>query len=389
MSTSKILRRISIEKPCSKSWEQMSGNDQVRFCGHCDLNVTDVSKLTRAKAVKLVKKSNGRLCLRIHRNPLGEVITRPAVQKLYTISRRASRLAAGAFTAVLSLSTAAYAQSSGTAEQPSDPPVATQPIDGPDVENPPIDTMPLGGDIMVVRHQQPLVVAVSEGDMETVNELLRSGVDVNQAEDDGTTALEVAVGNNDLDMVRRLLAAGASIATKNEDGRNILFALDDDSTDQMVQLLTRAGANVNQIDDEGNTPLMNAAEWDSAELIRALLDAGAYVNDHNADGDTALMVAAENGNAESVKALLQAGAIYGLRNEDGDDALKLAEDNDNEDVVEILHAAGAVSRQDPAEESLTDDLESSHRDRPMIPEPRRTTIDPYRSFPTPATRRKD
>ncbi len=368
MSTSKILRRISIEKPCSASWEQMKGNDQVRFCGHCDLNVTDVSKMTRAKAVKLVKKSQGRLCLRIHRNPLGEIITRPAVQKLYTISRRASRFAAGAFTAVLSLSTAAYAQSSGSATPIDNPPVAAQPIDGPDVENQTIENMPLGGDIMIVRHQQPLVVAVSEGDMATVNELLRSAVDVNQAEEDGTTALEVAVGNNDLDMVRRLLAAGASIGTKNEDGRNILFALDDDSTDEMVQLLIRAGAQVNQTDDEGNTPLMNAAEWDSAELIESLLNAGAYVNAQNEAGNTALMVAAENGNRQTVKVLLKAGAIYGLRNDDGDDALKLAEDNDNADVVEILHAAGAISVQLPTPESA---------------------FDVYGSFPTPASRRKD
>src|SRR5436190_12277227 len=101
MSTNdKLLRRVSIASPCSQSWEEMTGNDQVRFCSHCDLNVTDLSQMTRVKASKLVQKSKGRLCLRIHTDVLGEIITRPSVQKLHAISRRASRFAAGAFTAV-------------------------------------------------------------------------------------------------------------------------------------------------------------------------------------------------------------------------------------------------------------------------------------------------
>lgn len=383
MSTSKILRRISIEKPCSASWEQMTGNDQVRFCGHCELSVTQVSKLSRAKAVKLVKQSKGRLCLRIERTPLGDIVTRPSVQKLYSISRRASRIAAGAFTAVLSLSTAAYAQSSGTAAPADERPVIEQPLnDAP--EDPPIDIpMPLGGAIAMVRYEQPLVRAASDGDLDTLNELLRSGVDVNQKEDDGTTALEVAVGQNNLEMVRRLLSAGASIGTTNEDGRNILFALDDDSSEELIQVLIRAGANVNQADDEGNTPLINAAEWDSAELIQALLDAGAYVNTQNEEGNSALMVAAENGNAETLKVLLKAGAIHGLRNEDGDDALKLAEDNENEEVVEILRQAGAISYRvaEPEPEPETAETEP--------PTDEVLHVDQLRSIPNPVRVRKD
>ncbi len=383
MSTSKILRRISIEKPCSASWDQMTGNDQVRFCGHCELSVTQVSKLSRAKAVKLVKQSKGRLCLRIERTPLGDIVTRPAVQKLYTISRRASRFAAGAFTAVLSLSTAAYAQSSGTSVPADDQPVVEQPLNNDSSEDPPIDVRirPLGGAIAMVRYEQPLVVAASQDDLETVNELLRSGADVNQKEDDGTTALEVAVGQNNLAMVQRLLSAGASIGTANEDGRNILFALDDDSSDEMIQVLLRAGANVNHVDDEGNTPLINAAEWDSAVLIQALIDAGAYVNTQNEEGNSALMVAAENGNAETVKVLLKAGAIYGLRNEDGDDALKLAEDNDNGEVIEILHQAGAVSYQATEPESVGSETE--------LPSDQLLHVDPPRPVLSPQARRKD
>ena len=39
MSTSKLLGSINIKEPCSASWDEMVGNDQVRFCRHCDLSL--------------------------------------------------------------------------------------------------------------------------------------------------------------------------------------------------------------------------------------------------------------------------------------------------------------------------------------------------------------
>ena len=87
----------------------MIGNDQVRFCEHCNLTVNDLSQLTRKRALRLVRASKGRLCIRYHSRPDGSLVTKSAPQKLYRIGRRASRIAAGAFSATLSLSSAAAA----------------------------------------------------------------------------------------------------------------------------------------------------------------------------------------------------------------------------------------------------------------------------------------
>src|ERR687883_1789820 len=89
----------------------MVGNHQVRFCQHCSLYVHDLAKITRKDALKLVAASNGKLCVRYQRRPDGTVQTATHAQPVAQIKRRLSRIAAGAFTATLSLAPNAAAQS--------------------------------------------------------------------------------------------------------------------------------------------------------------------------------------------------------------------------------------------------------------------------------------
>src|SRR5438876_6649634 len=97
------LDRISIPKPCNADWDSMIGNDQVRFCEHCNLHVTDLSSMTRHEATRFVARSQGRICVRFIQRTDGGVLNRRMPEKLYRIGRRASKLAAGAFSATLSL----------------------------------------------------------------------------------------------------------------------------------------------------------------------------------------------------------------------------------------------------------------------------------------------
>jgi hypothetical protein len=74
----------------------MVGNDQVRFCEHCSLEVHNLSLTTRNQAQRLVARSNGRLCVRYHHDSAGKPLTLPVRQKLHRINRRVSQIAAGA-----------------------------------------------------------------------------------------------------------------------------------------------------------------------------------------------------------------------------------------------------------------------------------------------------
>src|SRR6185436_20514841 len=117
MSTSaRSFNRITIAAPCNADWDAMVGNDQVRFCEHCQLQVTNLSTMTRREAMRLVERSQVRLCVRYVQRANGEVLTGQLPRKLHHIGRRVSRIAAGAFSATLSVASAAAQENSSRNE---------------------------------------------------------------------------------------------------------------------------------------------------------------------------------------------------------------------------------------------------------------------------------
>ena len=74
-SDSDLLNKLYIAAPCSVPWESMEGDDRIRHCGQCALNVYDVSKLTTKEAADLIRNKEGRLCMRLYRRADGTIIT--------------------------------------------------------------------------------------------------------------------------------------------------------------------------------------------------------------------------------------------------------------------------------------------------------------------------
>jgi hypothetical protein len=54
---------ISIPKPCSVDWAEMSGDEQQRFCGQCSKDVHNLSEMTEPEARTLLKQPN--VCVRV------------------------------------------------------------------------------------------------------------------------------------------------------------------------------------------------------------------------------------------------------------------------------------------------------------------------------------
>jgi hypothetical protein len=69
------LADLYIASPCPATWEEMQGNDRVRFCQQCRLNVYNLSGMSRAEAEALVRQRQGRLCVRFHRRSDGTILT--------------------------------------------------------------------------------------------------------------------------------------------------------------------------------------------------------------------------------------------------------------------------------------------------------------------------
>lgn len=88
----------------------MSGDERARHCRECGLNVYDISKMTRAEAVRLVTTTEGRLCGRLYRRADGTVLTADCPAGWRSVKRRTARAAGAALTAVLGLFTSGFAQ---------------------------------------------------------------------------------------------------------------------------------------------------------------------------------------------------------------------------------------------------------------------------------------
>ncbi|KAL4438040.1 hypothetical protein ABPG77_004261 [Micractinium sp. CCAP 211/92] len=120
--------------------------------------------------------------------------------------------------------------------------------------------------------EEPTVLSLaSEGDVEGLKKLLAGeGVDVNERDDEGRSALHFASGYNELECMKVLL---------------------------------EAGADVNAVDANENTSLHYAAGYGNQEAAKLLLEKGADKAIKNAEGKTAGEVAEMNEQAAVVELL--------------------------------------------------------------------------------------
>jgi hypothetical protein len=87
------LELIQIATPCHASWDEMRGDDLVRFCGHCRLNVYNLSEMPRGEAEQFIADREGRTCVRYYRRHDGTVITRDCPVGVRAIRQRVVRSA--------------------------------------------------------------------------------------------------------------------------------------------------------------------------------------------------------------------------------------------------------------------------------------------------------
>lgn len=104
-----LLARVRVASPCRASWDGMEGDERVRFCRECGLNVYNLSEMTAADARSLVARTEGRLCGRLYRRADGTVLTKDCPRGLSAVRLRVARAAGAAFGAVLGLFAAAAA----------------------------------------------------------------------------------------------------------------------------------------------------------------------------------------------------------------------------------------------------------------------------------------
>jgi len=96
------LSSVRIAAPCRTNWEQMSGNEQVRFCGQCSLNVYNLSNMSKRDAEALIMGAEGKLCVRYYRRADGTILTANCPMGLQILKRCMSKITRAVISTALS-----------------------------------------------------------------------------------------------------------------------------------------------------------------------------------------------------------------------------------------------------------------------------------------------
>jgi len=101
------LGNIRIASPCPADWKKMVGDERVRHCAECNLNVYNLSAMTERQVQELIAGSRGkRFCARFYRRADGTILTQDCPWSLRAVGRRASRIAAAIMAAMMSIGVA-------------------------------------------------------------------------------------------------------------------------------------------------------------------------------------------------------------------------------------------------------------------------------------------
>ena len=71
-----LLDQVRVASPCKADWNEMLGDDRVRFCLGCEKNVYNLSSLARDEAEALLQARLGNeLCVRFYERADGTILT--------------------------------------------------------------------------------------------------------------------------------------------------------------------------------------------------------------------------------------------------------------------------------------------------------------------------
>lgn len=160
--------------------------------------------------------------------------------------------------------------------------------------------------------ETPLADAAMRGDMASVQRLLGAGVNVNEAQGDGMTALHWAARNADAQLADLLVSEGSKVNTVTRIGAYTpLHLASQVGNAEIIKILLRAGSLLQPTSNSvgATMPLHFAAASGSVGAVRALLAAGARPNVIEATwGQTPLMFGVAKGRTDVVRVLLEGGA---------------------------------------------------------------------------------
>ncbi len=402
MSKKSFIDSVEVKSPCSEDWHKMSGTDKIRFCSHCSTSVNNLSEMTRKQATRLVRASNGNLCIRYIADPKTK---RPMfAEQLLQITRRAPSVAAGVMSASIALSSHAYAQESSPVPTP--PPAVERPeidketksekiasprvgrISGTIVD--PAGAVIPGATVSIFSVDAAKVAATTSNDngdytfsnlragtyrIETTSPGFLANAKTVTVTDRNDSVADTSLEVGGFEWVVEIKAdvqldgvgyAMGGVMVMVEYSSALSRAVANEEIEVVRELLIK-GARANEKEDGYRkiTPLFVAVETGNIEITQLLLDHGAKVSAKDIEKQTPLMRLDDDATPELVELLVRYGAKVDLADKEGNTALILAAESVKAEVLKALIDTGAdvraknkLGRTALMEAAENDDLES-------------------------------
>ncbi len=96
MNVHDLMRRTELATPCTANWDEMSGDEKIRHCGQCDLNVYNVSAMTDEEVLEqmVMLTAGKKVCMSLYRRADGTFITKDCPVGLRRLQQKARHAAA-------------------------------------------------------------------------------------------------------------------------------------------------------------------------------------------------------------------------------------------------------------------------------------------------------
>ncbi|TYI48308.1 hypothetical protein E1A91_D13G238800v1 [Gossypium mustelinum] len=188
-----------------------------------------------------------------------------------------------------------------------------------------------------------LCFAALRGDDLLLNQLLKRGLDPNESDNNGRTALHIAASKGSENCILLLLDYGADPNVKDSEGNVPLWEAMLAGHDQVAKLLKENGASIN-VADVGHYAC-TAAEQNNLNLLKEIIRYGGDVTRPRHNGTTALHVAVCEGNVEIVKYLVDQGADIDKPDVHGWTPRELAEQQGHEEIKTMFESRKEMKTQ--------------------------------------------
>lgn len=104
------INTLRVASPCSVGWQTMTGDERIRHCHSCQLNIYNTAEMTKNEVEDLILKRDSRLCIRLYRRADGTVITKDCPVGLRAYQKRIARFGGATLTAILGLFSVSFGQ---------------------------------------------------------------------------------------------------------------------------------------------------------------------------------------------------------------------------------------------------------------------------------------